>query len=40
MGIDTKQVAIYTKRSLEQRGINPSDWNNWAKADETPFIGI
>ncbi len=40
MDIDTKQVAIYTKRSLEQRGINPSDWNNWAKTDEMPFVGM
>lgn len=40
MDIDTKQVAIYTKRTLEKRGINPSDWNYWAKSDEMPFVGM
>jgi hypothetical protein len=31
MGINPKLVAIYTKRTLENRGINPLDTNNWFK---------
>ena len=29
MGIDPKTVGIYTKRTLENKGINPFDSNNW-----------
>lgn len=29
MGIDPKTVAIYTTRTLQKRGINPFDSNNW-----------
>lgn len=31
MDIDPKLVAIYTKRTLERKGINPLDTNNWFK---------
>jgi hypothetical protein len=31
MDIDPKLVAIYTRRTLERKGINPLDTNNWFK---------
>lgn len=31
MDIDPRLVAIYTKRTLERKGINPLDSNNWYK---------
>lgn len=38
IGVDPREVAIYTKRTLEKRGVNPFDMNNWTDANNTPVI--